>query len=160
MYKQKFLNFIRNVYTYVLSPYILFPQNVILGPLYVILKGLFPQNSISKSLFPVPFLFSFSVKNLNGQQNRWHQIKWQLVVSVIKKKRFKTGFILMWTLEIYYRYSIVCWFLSDLFLFFPVCVYFRIVDLFTHNEADDVKDRKDKFKRFMFHRYFNKTGTF
>jgi len=24
---------------------------------------------------------------------------------------------------------------------------FRIADLFSHNEADDVKDRKDKFKR-------------
>ena len=24
---------------------------------------------------------------------------------------------------------------------------FRIADLFTHNEADDIKDRKDKFKR-------------
>ena len=29
-----------------------------------------------------------------------------------------------------------------------VCVVDRITDLFTHNEADDIKDRKDKFKRW------------
>ena len=27
---------------------------------------------------------------------------------------------------------------------------YRIADLFTHNEADEIKDRKDKFKRYFF----------
>ena len=33
-----------------------------------------------------------------------------------------------------------------LLLFLP----HRIADLFTHNEADEIKDRKDKFKRYFF----------
>ena len=38
--------------------------------------------------------------------------------------------------------------------FFKIFKYFshkhRIADLFTHNEADEIKDRKDKFKRYFF----------
>ena len=30
-----------------------------------------------------------------------------------------------------------------------ITTFFRIADLFTHNEADDIKDRKDKFKRYL-----------
>lgn len=39
----------------------------------------------------------------------------------------------------------------NIFSWYILCFNFpRIADLFNHNEADDVKDRKDKFKSKLF----------
>ena len=38
---------------------------------------------------------------------------------------------------------------KNIFLLKNIFVCFRIADLFNHNEADEIRDRKDKFKRLV-----------
>ena len=57
---------------------------------------------------------------------------------------------LKYNLRIYKQMRLICLMRNRAFKILVFSYKHRMADLFTHNEADEIKDRKDKFKRYFF----------